>query len=389
MNQSIQFDHQLIESMKHWRQHLHAHPELGFEEHQTAEFVIRHLKDWGYDVQTGVGGTGVVASLSKGKGSLSIALRADMDALPIEEINNFDYCSTHPGVMHACGHDGHTSMLLGAAQYLREHGHFDGTVTFIFQPAEEHGKGAMAMINDGIFEHNEIDEVYGMHNIPGMPIGSFATRTGTMCASESLFEIKIKAQGGHAALPHTGVDAILVGADIVNCLQSVVSRKIDPSQSAVVSVTEFITDGSRNVLPGNATLKGDVRALNPNIRDLIEEKMRQITQGIALAHQIEVSFDFDSQFVEVINSNDPTAHAINAANRIAENVDGNIPAKTFSEDFAHFSNHRPGCFMLMGNGTQGAHAQPLHAADYNFNDDALAVGVSYWVSLVEQRLKCE
>ena len=377
---------QLINSMIEWRHHLHANPELGFNEFKTAKFVEKLLTEWNIKHQSGIGDTGIVAKITKGHSNKSIALRADIDALPIEEINQFDYKSTNPGVMHACGHDGHTTMLLGAVKHLAEHGEFDGTVVFIFQPNEEHGKGAIAMIEDGLFDSFKIDEIYGMHNIPGMQVNSFASRSGIMCASESLFEINIHAQGGHAAAPHMGVDAITVGAEIVNMLQTVIARKIDPAESGVVSVTEFITDGCRNVLPGNATLKGDVRAMNPATRDLIKQKMQQIIQGIALSHEVKIDFSFESVFIEVINDKQITGYAIEAAESISNNVESNSKPKTFSEDFAHFADHRPGCFMLMGNGVEGSHGQPLHSPDYNFNDDALVPGVNYWVNLVEQRL---
>ena len=389
MKLNIDLDSRLTESMKAWRHHLHANPELGFEEYQTAKFIAELLTQWGLEVHRNVGRTGVVGVLKKGDSQRSIALRADIDALPITEINRFDHQSTNAGCMHACGHDGHTTMLLGAAKHLADHDDFNGTVIFIFQPNEENGKGALAMIEDGLFKHFNIDEVYGMHNIPGMPLGTFETRIGTLCASESLFEIKITAKGGHAAMPHKGVDAILVGANIVNALQSIVSRKIDPAQSAVVSVTEFISDGRRNVLPGHALLKGDVRAMNPQTRQLIEEAMRRIVEGIAGAHNVGVSFTFESAFIEVINADLPTNNAVAAARAISDAVDGDAPVKTFSEDFAHFAANRPGCFMLMGNGLEGSHAQPLHSADYDFNDDALIPGVRFWVSLVKQELKQE
>ena len=379
-------DRELIQSMKNWRHHLHANPELGFEEHQTAAFVSKRLIEWGLEVHQKVGMTGVIGILKKGSSQHSIALRADMDALPIEELNQVDYRSNSPGTMHACGHDGHTAMLLGAANHLAENVDFNGTVIFIFQPNEENGKGALAMIDDGLFERFSIDEVYGMHNIPGMPLGAFETRPGTLCASESLFEINISASGCHAAMPHKGVDAILVGSHIVSAVQSIISRTVDPAQSAVISVTEFTSDGRRNVLPGNALLKGDVRAMNPQTRQLIEDKMRQVIEGIATAHDVEVSFAFESAFIEVINDAAATQNAVKAAMAISDQVNANAPEKTFSEDFAHFATNQPGCFMLMGNGVDGSHSQPLHAADYNFNDEALVHGVKFWTSLVKQQL---
>ncbi len=386
MRINIDPDGRLNESMKAWRHQFHANPELGFEEHQTAKFIAELLTQWGLEVHQNVGGTGVVGVLKKGKSSRCIALRADMDALPIEEINQFDYRSKTTGCMHACGHDGHMAMLLGAARYLADQVDVNGTVVFIFQPNEENGKGATAMIDDGLLEQHNIDEVYGIHNIPGMPLGAFETRTGIQCASESLFEIRIAARGGHAAMPHKGVDAILVGANIVNALQYIVSRRIDPAQSAVVSVTEFISDGRRNILPGNALLRGDVRAINPQTRQQIEAHMRRIIEGVASTHDVEISFEFESAFIEVINAAVPTKNAVTAARAVSNQVDSDAPIKTFSEDFAHFAANRPGCFMLMGNGLDGSHGQPLHTADYDFNDDALIPGASFWVSLVRQQL---
>lgn len=386
MIKNLDFDNDFMEAVQDWRHRLHANPELGFEEHNTAEFIARQLAHWGLEVVDHFGHTGVVGILRKGSDGPSLGLRADIDALPISELNDLEYRSRNAGIMHACGHDGHTSMLLGAARYLAEMVDFDGTVIFIFQPSEENGKGALAMIDEGLFEKYRIDEIYGMHNIPGMPLGAFETRTGTLCASESLFEIQITAKGGHAAMPHRGVDAIVVGAQMVNALQSIVSRKIDPAQSAVISVTEFISDGRRNVLPGNALLKGDVRAMNAQTRTLIEHHMRRTIDGISLAHGVKSSFRFEPAFIEVVNDDLATRHAISAAQAISDQVDGDAPVRTFSEDFSHFAARQTACFMLMGNGSEGRHGQPLHSADYDFNDDALIHGIRFWVSLVRQRL---
>jgi hippurate hydrolase len=378
-----------LPQMRQWRRDFHAHPELGFEEHRTSAKVAELLGEFGLEVHTGIGGTGVVGVLQRGNGTTAIGLRADMDALPFEERNVFDYRSTNPGVMHACGHDGHTAMLLGAAQHLAQNSAFSGRVVFIFQPAEEHGQGSPAMIRDGLFEKFPVDEVYGMHNMPGLPVGEFALRTGTIMASEALFEINIQAQGGHAAMPHMGVDAITVGAQMVGALQTIVSRKLNPGNNGVVSITDFTTDGNRNQLPGRATLSGDARALTPDVNKRIEEKMRTIVAGIAQAHEVEASVSYDTIFRATINAPEPSQRAADAAAALVGEgrVNRNREPVLASEDFAHMAAARPGCFLFTGNGTEGANAQPLHATDYDFNDDALVPGSSFWVQLVESVLK--
>lgn len=376
------------EAMIVWRRDFHMHPELGFDEHRTSARIAELLRDFGLEVHQGIGGTGVVGVLQRGNGQKSVGLRADMDALPIHEINSFDHASSKEGIMHACGHDGHTTMLLGAAKYLAEHGQFKGRVVFIFQPNEEHGLGAKAMIDDGLFDRFDVDQVFAMHNMPGMEIGTFATRAGPMTAAESLFSIEVKAKGGHAALPHMGVDAITVGAQIVGALQTIVSRKLDPGQNGVVSVTEFVTDGKRNVLPGRAVLKGDARALTAQTNAILEEKMRQIVEGVCTAHGVEALVSYDTIFPPTFNAADASAMATKVATRLLgqDAVDGTCAPKLFSEDFAHMASHRSGCFFLMGNGMNGNHARPLHSADYDFNDQGLVPGSSFWVDLVEQTL---
>ncbi len=378
----------LQSEMTAWRHAFHQHPELGFEEKLTANKVSELLQSFGVEVHSGLGGTGVVGILKRGSSNRSIGIRADMDALPIQETNTFSYASKVASTMHACGHDGHTSMLLGAAKVLAEQGEFDGTAVFIFQPNEENGLGAPAMLRDGLFDRFDANEVFGMHNIPGMPVGSFATRAGPITASESLFEIVINAKGGHAALPHMGVDAITVGAEIISSLQTIVSRKLDPSLNGVVSVTEFSTDGKRNVLPGRAVLSGDARALTPEINQQIEAMMRQIVDGICMAHGVNAEVSYDTIFPAVINDPEASKAAVAAASAIVDSsvVDGDCVPKLFSEDFAHFAKARSGCFVLMGNGLQGSHARPLHSADYDFNDEGLRFGASLWVQLVESRL---
>ena len=378
----------LKDLMTGWRHDFHLHPELGFNEHRTANKVADLLASFGMEVHTGLGRTGVVGVLQKGNATRSIGLRADMDALPISETGDVAYRSANDGVMHACGHDGHTSMLLGAAKHLSENGNFNGRVVFIFQPNEEYGLGAVAMLDDGLFDRFGVDEVHGMHNIPGMETGTFASRANAITASESLFEIEISAQGGHAALPHMGVDAIMVGSEIVGALQTIVSRKLNPSLNGVVSVTEFESDGRRNVLPGKAILRGDARALSPEINQATEMHMRRIVDGICAAHGVIATVSYDTIFPATINAASATRSAVHAAQAMVgvAAVDGDCPPKLFSEDFAYLAAARPGCFMLMGNGTQGAHAKALHSSDYDFNDDVLVPGSSYWVTLVEQQL---
>ncbi|MFL4468671.1 amidohydrolase [Tateyamaria armeniaca] len=365
------------------RHDFHKTPELGFAEDRTKARVAAILNDLGLEVHVG---TGVVGVLKRGTGNRAIGLRADMDALPIHEASTHDYVSQTPGVMHACGHDGHVTMLLGAAATLAKNTDFDGTVVFIFQPNEEHGLGAQAMIAEGVLKRFPVEEIYAIHNLPGAPVGQVSTRPGQVCSSESLFEILIEGQGGHASMPHVGRDAITIGAEIVQCLQTIVSRKLAPGAGVVVSVTEFLTDGQRNVLPGTATLKGDVRARTPADREDADRLMRQIAEGIGAAHGVTVSVKFYTEFIETINASEPTRAVVNAARAMGLEADGNCAPMSFSEDFAHFSAAVPGCFLLMGNGQEGPCGQPLHSDDYDFNDDLLPIGAAFWAQLVRDRL---
>ncbi len=378
-----------VHEMVQWRRELHQMPELGFDLDRTSAHVAELLESFGLEVHRGIGQVGVVGVLQRGNATRSIGIRADMDALPIEEINTFAHRSETQGQMHACGHDGHTAMALGAAKALAESGNFNGRAVFIFQPNEEHGEGAAAMIADGLFDRFAVDEVYGMHNIPGMPVGHFATRSGPITASEALFEITIEARGGHAALPHMGVDAITVGAEMVSALQTIVSRKLDPAQNGVVSITEFVTDGKRNVLPGRAVLSGDCRAMTPDTNATIETAMRRVAEGIAAAHGVSATVSYDTIFPPTINAARPVAAAVAVAEVMGAPTEGACPPKLFSEDFAHMAAAVPGCFVMMGNGTEGSYARPLHSADYDFNDDALAHGAAFWTRLVEQQLPQE
>ena len=365
------------------RHEFHRMPELGFTEESTKARVVGILEDLGIETHIGVG---VVGVLKRGAGNRAIGLRADLDALPIQEISSHDYVSQIPGVMHACGHDGHMTMLLGAAAALTEEAEFDGTVLFIFQPNEEHGLGAQAMIAEGLLERFPIEEIYAIHNLPGAPVGQVSTRPGQICSSESLFEILIEGQGGHASMPQVGRDAITIGAEIVQALQTIVSRKLAPGAGVVVSVTEFLTDGQRNVLPGTATLKGDVRARMPADREEVARLMRQLAEGIGAAHGVTVSVKFNTEFIETTNAPEPTRAVVDAALSIGLEADGNREPMSFSEDFAHFSAAVPGCFLLMGNGEGGPCSQPLHSNDYDFNDDLLPIGAAFWAQLVRDRL---
>jgi len=365
------------------RREFHRAPELGFREDRTKARVAGILKDLGLEVHQGVG---VVGILKRGTSNRAIGLRADMDALPIVEKSTHGYVSEHQGVMHACGHDGHMTMLLGAAAALADDPGFDGTLVFLFQPNEEHGLGARAMINEGVLDRFPVDEVYAIHNLPGAPLGQISTRVGQICSSESLFEIAVYGQGGHASMPQAGRDVITIGSEIVQALQTIVSRKLAPGAGAVVSVTEFLTDGQRNVLPTTATLKGDVRARVPEDRETIARFIKQIAEGIGAAHGVTVSVAFNTEFIETINAKEPTQAVVRAALAQGRVTIADREPMSFSEDFAHFSAAVPGCFLLLGNGEDGPSGQPLHSADYDFNDDLLPIGAKFWVQLVRDRL---
>ncbi len=365
------------------RHNFHRVPELGFEETRTKARVASTLRDLGVEVHEGVG---VVGILRAGQGNRAIGLRADMDALPIRERSGHDHVSEIEGVMHACGHDGHMTMLLGAAELLAKSADFDGTVVFLFQPNEEHGLGAQAMIKEGILERFPIEEVYAIHNLPGAALGEVSTCKGLICNSESLFEIRIKGRGGHASMPHVGVDALTVGAEMVMALQTVVARKMAPGSGAVLSVTEFLTDGQRNVLPGEAVLKGDARARSTADRRALETHMRRLVEGIAAGHGVEVEMWFETEFVETINASEPVEAVYRAAQQAGLDLVRDRAPMSFSEDFAHFAAAVPGCFLLLGNGETGAHGQPLHSETYDFNDALLAKGAAFWAALVRDRL---
>lgn len=394
MTRSNSISAKLVEEMKTWRQDFHRHPETAFEENRTAGIVADLLEQWGLSVTRGVGDTGVVATLSKGKGASteaggrSILLRADMDALNIEEATSHEYPSTHNGKMHACGHDGHTSMLLGAAKHLAEHADFDGTVVFMFQPAEENGEGALAMLNDDLLKRFPVQEAYALHNIPGMKTGSFASNTGSIMAAEDNFEIKLTGIGSHAAMPHRGRDPLVVGAEVVMAMQSLVARTVDPLQNAVVSFTEFNTNGTVNVIPGEVILKGDTRSLLPEVQDHIENTMKRICQGIADAHGIECDFSYRRNFTPTINTPEQAMQALAVAQSVSgqSNTETDCAPLMGSEDFGYVLEQVPGAYLFLGNGTDGANGMSLHNPAYDFNDEILETGARFFVELVHARL---
>jgi amidohydrolase len=371
-----------------WRRDIHQHPELLYDVHRTAAFVAERLKEFGCDeVVPGIGKTGVVGVI-KGKkpangGLKVIGLRADMDALPIEEETNLPYASKTPGKMHACGHDGHTAMLLGAARYLAETRNFAGTAVVIFQPAEEGGAGAAAMIKDGLMDRFGIEQVYGMHNGPGIPIGQFAIRPGPIMAATDALDIKIEGLGGHAARPHKCIDSVLVGAQIIAGLQSIVSRTIDPLESAVISICEFHAGNARNVIPQTAELRGTIRTLTEEVRTLVEQRVREVVAGVAQMTGAKIDLHYERGYPVTVNHPVQTEMATRVAQEVGgEGAVGETPPMMGAEDFAYMLEARPGAFIFCGNGNTAG----LHHPAYNFNDEAIVYGTSYWIKLVENSL---
>ena len=372
-----------------WRRDIHAHPELMYDVHRTAAFVAERLREFGCDeVATGLGKTGVVGVIKgrkpAGAGDVKvIGLRADMDALPIEEETNLPYASKTPGKMHACGHDGHTAMLLGAARYLAETRNFAGDAVVIFQPAEEGGAGAAAMIKDGLMDRFAIDQVYGMHNGPGLPLGSFAIRPGPIMASTDAIDIRIEGLGGHAARPHKCIDSVLVGAQLVTALQSIVARTIDPLDSAVISICEFHAGNARNVIPQTAELKGTVRALKADVRELVEKRIREVVAGVAQMTGAKIDLVYERGYPVTVNHDSQTEMAAQIARDVAGDANVHeMPPMMGAEDFSYMLEARPGAFIFVGNGNSAG----LHHPAYNFNDDAIVYGTSYWIKLVENTL---
>ena len=371
-----------------WRRDFHENPELLYDTVRTSKIVSEKLNSFGCDVvKTGIGRTGVVAVIkgrSDSKGKV-IGLRADMDALPIKEITGLDYSSKNDGKMHACGHDGHTAMLLGAAKYLTETRNFDGTVVVIFQPAEEGGAGAKEMCDDGLMSDFDISEVYGMHNAPGLPVGQFNIRPGAFFAAADQFTLDIEGKGGHAARPQETIDPTIVGAQILIALQSVVSRNTDPLESLVVSVTSFRTESdSYNVIPQTVQLRGTVRTLSKEVRDMAQEKITQLIKNTALTYGAKVNLNYARGYPVMINSELETNHMVDVAKKVAgdNNVDNNTSQVMGAEDFSYMLEERPGAYIRVGHGSTAS----LHHPNYDFNDEAIPFGTSFWVELAETRL---
>jgi hippurate hydrolase len=373
--------------MRAWRRHLHAHPETAFEEHATAAFVADKLASFGLEVHAGLARTGLVGVLRHGSGDRAIGLRADLDALHIQEANDVPHASRHPGRMHACGHDGHTTMLLGAARALAARRRFDGTLYFIFQPAEENEGGGREMVAEGLFERFPMEAVYGLHNWPLKPLGSFATRVGPLMGAYDIFEIVATGKGAHAALPYLAKDPMLFAAHLVNALQTIVARNLHPQDAGVVSVTQIHGGETWNIIPEQVVVRGTVRTFAKPVQDLIEKRLREIVAGVAATFDIHASVRYERRYPATVNSAAETANAVRAMEAVVgeDRVDTNPVPEMGSEDFAFMLEAKPGCYVWMGTGV-GERTVHVHNPRYDFNDDALSIGASYWVTLAEQQL---
>jgi hippurate hydrolase len=387
----LAFQHELQQI----RRDLHAHPELCYEERRTADVVAERLAEWGIPVVRGLGVTGVVGIIKNGTSPRAIGLRADMDALPVQELNTFAHASRHAGKMHACGHDGHTAMLLGAAHYLSRHRNFDGTVYLIFQPAEEGGGGAKRMMDEGLFDKYPMDAVYGMHNWPGIPVGRFGVVAGPMMASSNEFRVVVKGKGAHAAQPHRGTDPVMVAVQVAQAWQTIISREKNPLETAVLSVTQIHAGSATNVIPDEAVMVGTVRTFATSVLDQIERRMKEMADGVAAAFGASVDFEFHRNYPPLVNHPAQTAFAVEAMKAVVgeANVDTNVEPSMGAEDFAFMLQAKPGCYVFVGNG-EGDHRASghglgpcqLHNASYDFNDQLLPIGASYWVRLAEMSL---
>jgi amidohydrolase len=373
-----------------WRRDLHAHPETAFEEFRTSDFIAGKLAEFGYEVHRGLAGTGVIGTLggAKADNGRSIGLRADMDALNMEEMNTFGHRSQHKGKMHACGHDGHITMLLGAARYLAETRNFAGTIHLIFQPAEEGAGGGRRMVEEGLFEKFPVEAVYGMHNMPGIPVGSFGTRTGAILTAMDLFEIRVEGIGTHAATQELGVDPIVAASQIVLGLQTIVSRELNPLAGVVITITDIRAGtGALNTVPDHAILRGTARILSPEVRDTIEKRIRRVVEGLAQAHLARVDIQYRHNYPPLVTDPIHTKFAIGVAEEIAGagKVDANYPPNMASEDFSFMLEKKPGAYLFIGNGPEEG-GRILHNPRYDFNDEILPIGASYWARLVEIKL---
>lgn len=378
------------------RRDIHAHPELCFEEQRTADIIAEKLTAWGIPVLRGLGVTGVVGIIRNGESKRAIGLRADMDALPVQEINTFSHASRNAGKMHACGHDGHVAMLLGAAQYLAKHRNFDGTVYVIFQPAEEGGGGARRMMDDGLFTQCPMDAVFGMHNWPGIPAGTFGVANGPMMASSNEFEVVVRGSGAHAAQPHKGVDPIMAAIQIAQSWQTILTRNKNPLDSAVISITQIHAGSATNVIPDEATLIGTVRTFSTEVLDLVQQRMQTIAEHTADAFDAKVDFGFKRNYPPLVNHAKETAFAREVLKSVVgeDRVIANTEPTMGAEDFAFMLQEKPGCYVFIGNG-EGAHRDAghglgpcnLHNPSYDFNDDLLPIGATYWVRLAESFLR--
>jgi len=374
----------LVDEIGIVRRDLHAHPETAFEEHRTAKIVAAKLREWGIDTHAGVGRTGVVGVLKKGAGP-SIALRADMDALPVREGNAFAHRSRHDGKMHACGHDGHTAMLLGAAKWLHDHGDFAGTVCFVFQPAEETGGGAGVMLEDGLLQRFAIERFFGLHNWPGLPAGSFALLDGAVMAAADEFEITIEGKGAHGAMPHLGADPIVAGSALVQALQTIVTRNLDPLDSAVISVTRFQAGHAYNVIPQTALLGGTARSFSEAVRAALESSMRRICDGVSASHGVKATLRYTRGYPATVNAAAEAALCRAAAQRIGAPLLEDTRPSMGAEDFSLFGRERPACYGWIGNGP-GEGGCTLHSPYYDFNDTVIATGIRYWTAVAELAL---
>jgi len=383
---------QMLNEMKSWRQDLHKIPEIGLEEYKTSEFIKNKLKEFNVDFKEGYSNTGIVAWVkgSKGNSDKSIGIRADFDALPMPEKNIFNHKSTHKGMMHACGHDGHTSILLGAAKYLSENNEFDGNVYFIFQPGEEGFAGGKKMIEDGLFNDFKIDEVYALHNWPELPIGSFAVNSGPMMAAVDEFDIIVKGKGGHAAMPQLSIDPIIIASEIISSIQTIISRSKNPIDKALISITKIQGGTAYNVIDDNVKFGGTIRSFQPETRSFIAKRIEEISKGVAYAHGAEAEIDFDliNKYPPTINHIKQSKFAAQVAKNMVgdENVNTDVKPSMGGEDFSYLLNEKPGSYLYIGQMDEN-HKASLHTTKYDFNDNLLPLGVNYWVNLVKEYFK--